>query len=113
MQTEFTTAILDARGARAFIEALDRIGKLYHFDDAPADIVNVRGVPIFTTEEAAQIAARAGEMLALDGFDAFEYAMGDAHVRELLTRRDDHAAAGDTLAANAVQATIDLLQDEA
>lgn len=70
------TVILDADGARAYIDALHKAGKLYHFDDSPESIYEIgSGARTFTDEEAEAVAARTWELFDIPGFCPFEYAL--------------------------------------
>ena len=67
-----TTPITNDAEARAYLVALATEGKAYHLDDDPADVVDVEGRPVFTTEEAGLLRQRTAEARQHCTVDVFE-----------------------------------------
>ena len=60
---------------KAFVQYLIDNDQLYHFDDEPNDIINVRNEAVFTIEECNLINQRIEEIHSIDAIEtAFEYA---------------------------------------
>lgn len=65
MTTKYDKPITSAEEARAFIVALHAEGRLFHFDDAPEDIINGEtDEPLFSKAEADDMEERVGELFA-------------------------------------------------
>jgi hypothetical protein len=61
--------ITNAAEADAFSRAMVASGKVFHYDDSPDTIVDVRtGAPVFTVEECDVLGARVDEIYALENY---------------------------------------------
>lgn len=66
MRTYFVTPIKTLEDAHAFFTALHAEHLLFHPENAPETIIDYRGMPLFTAEEAAEITKRIDEVYAVD-----------------------------------------------
>ena len=66
--------IVTVQDAKSFIDYLNNEDKLFHFDDDPRDIINIKGECIFTEEECLLIDERLNEMF-LTRLDCYSYAL--------------------------------------
>lgn len=64
--SNYSTPLTSIEQAKAFIADLMATDKIFHLEDAPSEIVNGFGVPIFTEEEAANMELRVEELYSFD-----------------------------------------------
>lgn len=63
----YSTPITTITEAKAFIEALEASGAMFHFEDSPETIINGNtGADLFTPKEAKQVRARVAELYSFD-----------------------------------------------
>lgn len=63
----FTTPLLTIDAAKAWIEAMDAAGMMFHFEDSPDSILKGgTDSPLFSEEESEDVAERVAELYELD-----------------------------------------------